>query len=53
VVAVAFKNTIESAAGGAAVADAVLWRIAEAAAEVGITDTSLLARAASDAGLLG
>jgi glycosyltransferase involved in cell wall biosynthesis len=52
-VADAYVRAIESAAGGAAVADAVLWRIAEAAAEVGITDTSRLARAASDAGILG
>jgi glycosyltransferase involved in cell wall biosynthesis len=52
-VADAYVRAIESTAGGAAVADAVLWRIAEAAAEVGITDTSRLARAASDAGILG
>jgi len=52
-VADAYVRAIESAAGSAAVADAVLWRIAEAAAEVGLEDTSELARAASDAGILG
>jgi hypothetical protein len=34
------------------VADAVLWRIAEAAAEVGIGDPAALARAAREAGIL-
>src|SRR3954463_2239024 len=52
-VADAYARALESAAGSAAVADAVLWRIAEAAAEVGLEDTSELARAASDAGILG
>jgi hypothetical protein len=32
--------------------DAVLWRIAEAAAEAGIDDPSALARAALDAGIV-
>jgi hypothetical protein len=40
------------AAGGAAVDDAVLLRIAEAAAEIGIDDVSVLARAAREAGIL-
>ena len=37
-VADAYAEALESAAGGDAVDDAVLWRIAEAAAEVGIDD---------------
>ena len=41
-----------SAAGGDAVADAVLWRIAEAAAEVGIDDPAAVVRAAREAGIL-
>src|SRR3954447_3221857 len=52
-VAGAYAAALEVAAGGDAVADAVLWRIAEAAAEVGLGETSELARAASDAGILG
>ena len=51
-VADAYVRALELAAGGDAVDDAVLWRIAEAAAEVGLTDTSRLARAASDAGII-
>jgi glycosyltransferase involved in cell wall biosynthesis len=47
VVADAYVRALESAAGGDAVEDAVLWRIAEAAVEVGVTDATLLgARAA-------
>ena len=48
----AYVEALETAAGGDAVADAVLWRIAEAAAEVGIDDPAALARAARDAGIL-
>jgi glycosyltransferase involved in cell wall biosynthesis len=51
-VADAYARALEAAAGGDAVNDAVLWRIAEAAAEVGITDTERLAAAARDAGIL-
>jgi glycosyltransferase involved in cell wall biosynthesis len=51
-VADAYVAALEVAAGGDAVNDAVLWRIAEAAAEVGIEDTSALVRAALDAGIL-
>jgi hypothetical protein len=40
------------AGGGDAVDDAVLWRIAEAAAEVGIDDASALARAAVESGII-
>ncbi|HST15214.1 MAG TPA: glycosyltransferase family 4 protein, partial [Gaiellaceae bacterium] len=48
----AYVEALEMAAGGDAVADAVLWRIAEAAAEVGIADPAALARAAREAGIL-
>jgi len=51
-VADAYAAALETAAGGDAVADAVLWRIAEAAAEVGIDDASELARAAVESGIL-
>ena len=51
-VADAYAAALEVAAGGAAVEDAVLWRIAEAAAEVGIDDASELARAARESGIL-
>ena len=51
-VADAYVAALEVAAGGEAVDDAVLHRIAEAAAEVGIDDASALARAAREAGLL-
>ncbi|HEX3806718.1 MAG TPA: glycosyltransferase family 4 protein [Gaiellaceae bacterium] len=51
-VADAYVAALEVAAGGDAVDDAVLWRIAEAAAEVGIDDTAALARAARDAGIV-
>ena len=46
------RAALEEAAGGDAVADAVLWRIAEAAAEVGIEDVSELAARAREAGLV-
>jgi glycosyltransferase involved in cell wall biosynthesis len=51
-VADAYVRALETAAGGGAVDDAVLWRIAEAAADVGIDDPERLARAAVDAGLV-
>jgi hypothetical protein len=40
------------AAGGEVVADDVLWRIAEAASEVGLEDPTAVVRAAREAGLL-
>ena len=46
----AYGAALEEAAGGDAVADAVLWRIAEAAAEVGIDDVSELALAGTRGG---
>jgi glycosyltransferase involved in cell wall biosynthesis len=52
-VAAAYAAALETAAGGDAVEDAVLRRIAEAAAEVGHDDPAALARAAVDAGLVG
>jgi glycosyltransferase involved in cell wall biosynthesis len=51
-VAEAYASALEVAAGGDAVDDAVLWRIAEAATEVGIDDAAGLARAAIDAGIV-
>jgi glycosyltransferase involved in cell wall biosynthesis len=51
-VAAAYAAALETAAGGGAVEDAVLWRIAEAAAEVGIDDVSELAQAARESGIL-
>jgi glycosyltransferase involved in cell wall biosynthesis len=51
-VADAYAAALEVAAGGDAVDDTVLWRIAEAAAEVGIDDASALARAAVESGIL-
>jgi len=48
----AYGRALEEAAGGAAVADAVLYRIAEAAAEVGLEDAGELAREARRAGIL-
>ena len=51
-VADAYVAALEFAAGGDAVNDAVLWRIAEAAAEVGIDDPTELARAARESGIL-
>jgi glycosyltransferase involved in cell wall biosynthesis len=50
-VADAYVAALEAAAGGPAVSDAVLLRIAEAAAEVGIDDVSALAQAAREAGI--
>jgi glycosyltransferase involved in cell wall biosynthesis len=52
-VADAYARALEVVAGGDAVNDAVLLRIAEAASEVGIGDVSVLARAARDAGIVG
>jgi glycosyltransferase involved in cell wall biosynthesis len=51
-VADAYAGALEVAAGGDAVNDAVLLRIAEAASEVGIDDASALARAARASGIL-
>jgi glycosyltransferase involved in cell wall biosynthesis len=51
-VADAYVRALEAAAGGDVVNDAVLLRIAEAAAEVGIEDASALARAARESGIL-
>ena len=51
-VADAYAAALETAAGADSVDDAVLWRIAEAAAEVGIDDAPRLARAAVDAGIV-
>ena len=47
-----YTRALEAAAGGDAVSDAVLWRIAEAAAEVGLDDVGELARRAREAGLV-
>jgi glycosyltransferase involved in cell wall biosynthesis len=52
-VAEAYVAALEVAAGGDAVDDAVLRRIAEAAVEVGHTDPASLAHAAVDAGIVG
>jgi glycosyltransferase involved in cell wall biosynthesis len=51
-VAGSYTAALEEAAGGRAVTDAVLWRIAEAAAEVGIDDVTELAVRAREAGLV-
>jgi glycosyltransferase involved in cell wall biosynthesis len=51
-VADAYIAALEVAAGGDAVDDAVLWRIAEAAVEAGIDDAPRLVRAAIDAGIV-
>ena len=48
----AYVAALETAAGGDAVNDAVLFRIAEAAAEVGIDDAVAVARAARESGIL-
>ena len=45
------SRALEVAAGGDAVDDAVLWRIAEAAAEAGVTDMSLLAQRLREVGI--
>ena len=50
-VADAYVAALEVAAGGDAVDDAVLWRIAEAAAEAGLTDMSLLAQRLREVGI--
>jgi glycosyltransferase involved in cell wall biosynthesis len=47
-----YSRALEEAAGGEAVGDAVLLRIAEAAAEVGLDDVTDLARRAREAGLV-
>jgi glycosyltransferase involved in cell wall biosynthesis len=46
-----YAEAIEVAAGGDAVRDAVLWRVAEAATAAGVTDVSALARALRESGL--
>jgi glycosyltransferase involved in cell wall biosynthesis len=51
-VADAYVAALEVSAGGDAVSNAVLWRIAEAAVEAGVDDSSALARAALDAGIV-
>lgn len=51
-VADAYAAALEEAAGGGAVADAVLWRLAEAASETGLDDPGELARLARRSGLL-
>jgi glycosyltransferase involved in cell wall biosynthesis len=51
-VADAYTRALEEAAGGDAVNDAILWRIAEAAAGVGLEDVSELAHRAREAGLV-
>jgi glycosyltransferase involved in cell wall biosynthesis len=51
-VADAYVSALQTAAGGGTVNDAVLMRIAQAAAEVGIDDASTLARAARESGIL-
>ena len=47
-----YAAALEAAAGGDAVDDAILLRIAEAASEVGVDDAAALARAAREAGIL-
>jgi glycosyltransferase involved in cell wall biosynthesis len=47
-----YSAALEVAAGGDAVDDAMLWRIAEAAAEVGIDDPAAVVRAAREAGIV-
>jgi hypothetical protein len=51
-VAAEYAAALETAAGAGAVDDAVLYRIAEAAAEVGIDDAAALARAARESGIV-
>ncbi|MGN6799752.1 MAG: glycosyltransferase family 4 protein [Gaiellaceae bacterium] len=46
-----YVEAIEVAAGGDAVRDRVLWRVAEAAAAAGMTDVSALASALRESGL--
>ena len=50
-VADAYVAALEVAAGGDAVDDRVLWRIAEAAAEAGVTDMSLVAQRLREVGI--
>ena len=49
----AYAAALETAAGGDAVDDSVLWRLAEAAADVGVDDAGALARVAVEAGIVG
>jgi glycosyltransferase involved in cell wall biosynthesis len=51
-VADAYTRALEEAAGADAVNDAILWRLAEAAAEVGLGDVRELAERAREAGLV-
>lgn len=51
-VADAYADALETAAGGDAVDDAVLLRIAEAAVDAGVVDPERLARAAVEAGIV-
>jgi glycosyltransferase involved in cell wall biosynthesis len=51
-VARGYMRALEAAAAADAVNDAVLWRIAEAAAEVGIDDAGELARLARESGIV-
>jgi glycosyltransferase involved in cell wall biosynthesis len=51
-VADAYVEALETAAGGDVVADEILWRIAEAATDVGIDDPAAVVRAARESGLL-
>ena len=51
VVADRYVEAIELAAGGDAVRDSLLWRVADAAAAAGITDVSALAQALRESGL--
>jgi glycosyltransferase involved in cell wall biosynthesis len=51
-VADSYADALRTAAGGEAVDDAVLLRIAEAAAEVGIDDVATLAQAARESGIV-
>jgi glycosyltransferase involved in cell wall biosynthesis len=50
-VADAYVAALEATAGADAVTDAILYRVAEAAAEVGITDASLLAARLREVGI--
>jgi glycosyltransferase involved in cell wall biosynthesis len=51
-VADAYASALEEAAGGDAVSNAVLMRVAEAAAEIGFEDPAELARLARESGLV-
>ncbi len=53
VVADRYVEALEVAAGGDAVDDAVLWRVAEAAAEAGITDVAVVAARLREIGIGG